>query len=42
VRARVPHREDDVLFHDSFGAVTTLVRSGALVEAVEAEVGRLR
>jgi histidine ammonia-lyase len=42
VRARVPHREDDVLFHDSFGAVTDLVRSGALVQAAEAEAGPLR
>jgi histidine ammonia-lyase len=42
VRARVLHREDDALFGDDFGAVTGLVRTGALVEAVEAEVGALR
>jgi len=42
VRARVPHREDDALFGEDFGAVTALVRSGALVAATEAEVGALR
>lgn len=42
VRARVPFRGDDALFGDDLAAVTDLVRSGALVEAVEAEVGALR
>jgi len=42
VRARVPFREADTMFTDDISACTELVRSGALVRTVEAEIGGLR
>ena len=42
VRARVPFREADTMFTDDISACTALVRSGALVRTVEAEIGGLR
>ena len=42
VRARVPFREADTTFTADIVACTELVRSGALVRAVEDEIGGLR
>ncbi len=41
LRARVPHRDHDEDFQADVARCLDLVQSGALVEAVEAEVGRL-
>jgi histidine ammonia-lyase len=41
VRERVPHLKDDRKIADDIAAALNLVRSGALVAAVESEMGAL-